>query len=93
MTPWKEKATSLSRGKELILAFAGGLYVGVVAIVWSFALTRDPPNMSAYTFSTVVIVSVVVLVAWLGLFVFFVWTETNADSPRPIPDGWGRQSK
>lgn len=76
MISWKEKASSLSRGKELVLAFAGGLYVGVVAIVWSFALTGDPPDMSVYTFSTAAIASVVVLAAWLGLFAYFVWAET-----------------
>lgn len=81
MASWKGKASSLSRGKELILAFAGGLYVGVVAIVWSFALTGDPPDMSAYTFPTAAIASVVVLAAWLGLLTYFVWTETNSESP------------
>lgn len=64
-----------------MFTFAGGLYVGVIAIVWSFALTGDPPDMSAYTLSTAAIASVVVLAAWPGLFVFFVWTETNSEPP------------
>ncbi len=80
MASWKEKAYSLSRGKELVLAFAGGLYVGVVAVVWSFALTGDPPDMSVYTVSTAAIASVVVLAAWLGLFAYFVWTDSKASA-------------
>jgi len=80
MTSWKERASSLSRGKELVLAFAGGLYVGVMGVVWTFTLTGDPPNMSAYTLPTAAIASVVVLAAWLGLFVFFAITEANAES-------------
>lgn len=75
MTSWMERVSSLSRGKELVLAFAGGLYVGVVGIVWTIALTGDPPNMSAYTLSTAVLASIVILAAWLGVFVYFAWTE------------------
>ncbi|WP_226023988.1 hypothetical protein [Halomicrobium salinisoli] len=80
MRSWKQRASALSRGKELVLAFTAGLYVGMIAIVWTFAVTGESPDMSVYTVSTAILASIAVLVAWLGLLVFFVWTDSISGS-------------